>query len=183
MSYQHVILNGWPPNYVSFTVHLCEIKMLVWSWILLFNCYPWIIRLRGFFVIFVQVACPPYKVNALRAFCRILDTPIRILKDCVQMMRLELVIILYAGKMNWLHCSLFNFNDFWDSAIKIIQNIQDYMLLLDFKLMTVSSYHCELHCTICRWVRTSPVTWSGPCSGAWLSHLTPPLWRQPEPLL
>lgn len=53
-------------------------------------------KTEGFFVIFVQVACPPYKVNALRAFCRILDTPIRILKDCVQMMRLELVIILYV---------------------------------------------------------------------------------------
>lgn len=51
---------------------------------------------EGFFVVFVQVACPPYKVNALRAFCRILDTPIRILKDCVQMMRLELVIILFV---------------------------------------------------------------------------------------
>lgn len=48
-----------------------------------------------------KVACPPYKVNALRAFCRILDTPIRILKDCVQMMRLELMGPNQSGNMKW----------------------------------------------------------------------------------
>ena len=38
-----------------------------------------------------QVACPPYKVNLLTAFGRLMGAPIRILKDCIQIMRLELV--------------------------------------------------------------------------------------------
>ncbi|XP_062570330.1 mediator of RNA polymerase II transcription subunit 14-like isoform X3 [Saccostrea cucullata] len=48
-----------------------------------------------------KVACPPYKVNALRAFCRILETPIRILKDCVQLMRLELMGPNQSSGMKW----------------------------------------------------------------------------------
>ncbi|XP_064603828.1 mediator of RNA polymerase II transcription subunit 14-like [Liolophura sinensis] len=38
----------------------------------------------------VKVACPPYKVNALRAMVRLLAAPSRILKDCIQIMKLEL---------------------------------------------------------------------------------------------
>lgn len=38
-----------------------------------------------------KVACPPYKVNALTAFCRLLSIPYKILKDCIQIMRLELI--------------------------------------------------------------------------------------------
>ena len=39
----------------------------------------------------VKVAGPPYKANALTAFSRLLSAPPRILKDCIQLMRLELV--------------------------------------------------------------------------------------------
>lgn len=39
----------------------------------------------------LKVASPPYKVNALTAFCRLLGAPARILKDCLQIMRLELM--------------------------------------------------------------------------------------------
>ncbi|XP_060079924.1 mediator of RNA polymerase II transcription subunit 14-like [Ylistrum balloti] len=39
----------------------------------------------------VKVATHPYKVNALRAFCRLLPLPSRILKDCIQIMRLEMM--------------------------------------------------------------------------------------------
>jgi hypothetical protein len=38
-----------------------------------------------------KVACPPYKVNPLTAFGRLMMAPLRVLKDCVQIMRLELV--------------------------------------------------------------------------------------------
>ncbi|CAH1798713.1 unnamed protein product [Owenia fusiformis] len=38
----------------------------------------------------LKVACPPYKVNVLLAFSRLLTAPYRILKDCIQIMRLEL---------------------------------------------------------------------------------------------
>ncbi|GAB1598926.1 mediator of RNA polymerase II transcription subunit 14-like [Argonauta hians] len=39
----------------------------------------------------LKVASPPYKVNALTAFCRLLGAPARILRDCLQIMRLELM--------------------------------------------------------------------------------------------
>ncbi|KAK3096722.1 hypothetical protein FSP39_002661 [Pinctada imbricata] len=51
-----------------------------------------------------KVACPPYKVNALRAFLRILDTPPRVLKDCIQLMRLELTpqaVLDPRAQMKW----------------------------------------------------------------------------------
>ncbi|KAK7108033.1 mediator of RNA polymerase II transcription subunit 14-like isoform X2 [Littorina saxatilis] len=38
----------------------------------------------------LKVACPPYKVNLLTAFGRLMGAPLRILKDCIQIMRLEL---------------------------------------------------------------------------------------------
>lgn len=38
-----------------------------------------------------RVVCSPYKPNALSAFTRILNAPIRILKDCIQIMRLEMI--------------------------------------------------------------------------------------------
>lgn len=39
----------------------------------------------------LKVACPPYKSNSLTSFGRLLKAQIRILKDCVQIMRLELM--------------------------------------------------------------------------------------------
>ncbi|XP_041355183.1 mediator of RNA polymerase II transcription subunit 14-like isoform X2 [Gigantopelta aegis] len=39
----------------------------------------------------MKAACPPYKANALTAFSRLLGAPSRILRDCVQIMRLELM--------------------------------------------------------------------------------------------
>ncbi|XP_074645605.1 mediator of RNA polymerase II transcription subunit 14-like isoform X2 [Tubulanus polymorphus] len=39
----------------------------------------------------IRVAGPPYKPNSLTAFGRLLGAPFRILKDCVQLLRLELV--------------------------------------------------------------------------------------------
>ncbi|GAB6020174.1 Mediator of RNA polymerase II transcription subunit 14 [Chamberlinius hualienensis] len=38
-----------------------------------------------------RVVCSPYKPNAIVAFARILNAPIQILKDCIQIMMLELV--------------------------------------------------------------------------------------------
>ncbi|XP_076466284.1 mediator of RNA polymerase II transcription subunit 14-like isoform X3 [Babylonia areolata] len=39
----------------------------------------------------LKVACPPYKVNLLTAFGRLMGAPLCILKDCIQIMRLELM--------------------------------------------------------------------------------------------
>jgi len=39
----------------------------------------------------LQVACPPYKPNSLTAFTRLFRANINILKDVIQIMRLELV--------------------------------------------------------------------------------------------
>ena len=39
----------------------------------------------------VKVATVPYKANSMTAFCRLLGAPIQILKDCIQIMKLELV--------------------------------------------------------------------------------------------
>ncbi|XP_013410599.1 mediator of RNA polymerase II transcription subunit 14 [Lingula anatina] len=39
----------------------------------------------------VRVTCPPYKLYAVTAFTKLLAAPPRILKDCVQLMRLELM--------------------------------------------------------------------------------------------
>lgn len=39
----------------------------------------------------LKVACPPYKVNLLTAFGRLMGAHLRILKDCIQIMRLELM--------------------------------------------------------------------------------------------
>ncbi|XP_025098562.1 mediator of RNA polymerase II transcription subunit 14-like isoform X2 [Pomacea canaliculata] len=39
----------------------------------------------------LKVVCPPYKVNLLTAFGRLMGAPLRILKDCIQIMRLELM--------------------------------------------------------------------------------------------
>ena len=41
----------------------------------------------------MKVACPPYKINPLIAFAKLMVAPVRALKDCVQIMRLELVTI------------------------------------------------------------------------------------------
>lgn len=38
-----------------------------------------------------KVVCSPYKPNALLAFTRILNAPLRFLKDCIQVMRLEMI--------------------------------------------------------------------------------------------
>ncbi|XP_072035034.1 mediator of RNA polymerase II transcription subunit 14-like isoform X2 [Amphiura filiformis] len=38
-----------------------------------------------------KVGCPPYKYNAMVAFVRLLGAPTRILKDCIQLLRLELL--------------------------------------------------------------------------------------------
>ncbi|XP_033637879.1 mediator of RNA polymerase II transcription subunit 14-like [Asterias rubens] len=38
-----------------------------------------------------KVVCPPYKPNAIQAFTRALSAPIRMMKDLVQLMRLELL--------------------------------------------------------------------------------------------
>ena len=43
------------------------------------------------FLILSQVVCAPYKANAVRAFGRSLIAPIKILKDCIQIMKCELV--------------------------------------------------------------------------------------------
>lgn len=39
----------------------------------------------------LKVFCPPYKLNALTAMGRIISAPYRIVKDCIQIMKLELV--------------------------------------------------------------------------------------------
>lgn len=38
----------------------------------------------------LKIACPPFKLNTVRAFCRLIGTPIRVLKDCIEIMRMEL---------------------------------------------------------------------------------------------
>ena len=38
-----------------------------------------------------KVVCAPFKPNGFLAYVRILNAPIKILKDCIQLMRLELV--------------------------------------------------------------------------------------------
>jgi hypothetical protein len=38
-----------------------------------------------------QVLCAPYKPNAFNSFTRLLNTPFEVLKDCIQLMKLELV--------------------------------------------------------------------------------------------
>ncbi|KAK0042754.1 mediator of RNA polymerase II transcription subunit 14 [Biomphalaria pfeifferi] len=39
----------------------------------------------------LKVFCPPYRLNALTAVGRIISAPCRILKDCIQIMKLELI--------------------------------------------------------------------------------------------
>ena len=41
----------------------------------------------------LKVVSAPYKANALTAFGRVLGAPVRILKDFVQIMKMELVSI------------------------------------------------------------------------------------------
>lgn len=42
---------------------------------------------------FVQVACPPYSVEALKGFLRLLQTPPSLLKDCTNIVDMELVSV------------------------------------------------------------------------------------------
>lgn len=43
------------------------------------------------FAVVLQVACAPYKASAMSAFARLLGAPANILRDCINIMKLELV--------------------------------------------------------------------------------------------
>jgi hypothetical protein len=66
----------------------------------------------------LKVACPPYKVNPLTAFGRLMMAPLRVLKDCVQIMRLELV-----SRLSFFSCCLPSVNqDFVDSGDTVFES-------------------------------------------------------------
>ena len=44
----------------------------------------------------LKVFCPPYKLNSLTTIGRIIAAPLQILKDCIQIMKLELVGKIYV---------------------------------------------------------------------------------------
>jgi len=48
----------------------------------------------------VKVVCPPFKPQALLAYARMLSVPYNVLKDFVQIMRLELV----SSTLKWIFC-------------------------------------------------------------------------------
>lgn len=48
-----------------------------------------------------KVAGPPFKYNTLNAFTKLLGAPTNILRDCVRIMKLELVSSLFFYKRGW----------------------------------------------------------------------------------
>ena len=40
-----------------------------------------------------KVASQPYKVNPAHAFCKLITAPFRVLRDCIHIMKLEMVSI------------------------------------------------------------------------------------------
>ncbi|XP_055842956.1 mediator of RNA polymerase II transcription subunit 14 isoform X2 [Episyrphus balteatus] len=48
-----------------------------------------------------RIAVPPYRPNALHGFCRALNCPIQVLKDFIQIMRLEMMPELAQGSLKW----------------------------------------------------------------------------------
>src|ERR1700691_80214 len=60
------------------------------------------------FISLLKVVCAPYKPNAFLAYNRILNAPLRILKDCIQLMRLEMVSSIQCNHSYRFGVSLFN---------------------------------------------------------------------------
>ena len=65
-----------------------------------------------------KVAGPPFKYNTLNAFTKLLGAPTNILRDCVRIMKLELVrsLFFYEGLVH-----VFNHEYVWASHLKYVQ--------------------------------------------------------------
>lgn len=63
-------------------------------------CYSSSTSFHYKFLVLPQVSCPPYSVNTMTSFMRLLTLPLLLMKSCVQIMNLHLV---------WA-CSFFLFN-------------------------------------------------------------------------